>query len=91
MFDTPVCVNIVDAMVLIILIYTLRSYLKKKINNFISFFFQGDFENSKGQTRGKPRHVGKDVQKSVEEDVKRNEHNCVARRTIPTTMCIRGM
>jgi hypothetical protein len=32
-------------------------------------FFQGDFENSKGQTRGKQRHVGRDVQKSVEEDV----------------------
>ena len=55
------------------------------------FFFQGDFENSKGQTRGKPKHVGRDVQKSVEEDVKRNEHNFVARGTLSTTMCIRCM
>jgi hypothetical protein len=54
-------------------------------------FFQGDFENSKGQMRGKPIHVGRDVQKSVEGDGKINEHNCVTRGAIPTTMCIRGM
>ena len=55
------------------------------------FYFQGDFENSKGQTRGKRRHVGRDAQKSVEEDVKTNEHNFVARGAIPTTMSIKGM
>jgi hypothetical protein len=56
-----------------------------------SIFFRGDFENSKGQTRGKPRYVDREVQKIVEEKNKRNEHNCVARGFIPTTMCIIGM
>ena len=60
-------------------------------NNFYIFFFQGDFENSKGKTRGKQRHVSRDVQKSVEKNVKRNEHNFVARGAIPTAIYKRGM
>jgi hypothetical protein len=51
----------------------------------------GDFDNSNGQIRGKPRHVSWDVKKSVEEDGKRNEHNCITRESIPTTMCLIGM
>jgi len=54
-------------------------------------FLQEYFENSKGQSRGKPIHVSTDVQKGVEGDGKINEHNCIARASIPTKICIRGM
>jgi hypothetical protein len=77
------------------LLYTPISYVIKNII-FISddskiFFFQGDYEHSKGQTRGKPIHVCRDVQTSVQGDGKRNGHNCKAGGAIPTTLCIRGM
>ena len=32
-----------------------------------------------------------DVEKSVQGDGQRNKHNCITRRTIPTTTCIKCM
>jgi hypothetical protein len=58
-YEALVYTCFVKTSVQIILIYAPNPFFLN--NNFCIFFFEGDFENSKGQTRGKQRHVGRDV------------------------------
>ena len=62
--------------------------LKQKI---VTFVFQPNYENLKGETRGSEIHASRDVQKSLQRDDKRNEDNCIKEGATSIKMCIRGM